>query len=74
MVYKIKIEVKKEDQKWKKIVLKKYLEIDELLAWLLFLCLSTVNQLLELTKLYKIIFEATSKKKKIVSILLEKKE
>jgi hypothetical protein len=66
--------VKKEDQKWKKIVLKKYLEIDELLEWLLFLCLLTVNQLLELTKLYKTIFEATSKKKKIVSMLLEKKE
>lgn len=56
--------MKKEDQKWKKIVLKKYLEIDELLEWLLFLCLLTVNQLLELTKLYKTIFEATSKKKK----------
>lgn len=66
--------MKKEDQKWKKIVLKKYLEIDELLEWLLFLCLLTVNQLLELTKLYKTIFEATSKKKKIVSMLLEKKE
>ena len=57
--------MKKEDKKWKKIVLKKYLEIDELLEWLLFVCLLTVNQLLELTKLYKTIFEATSKKKKI---------
>ena len=66
--------MKKEDQKWKKRVLKKTLEIDELLEWLLFLCLLTVNQLLELTKIYKTKFEATSKKKKKKRKTLEKKK
>ena len=72
MLYIIRIELKNDDQKWKKIVLKKYLDTLILLANFLFFKLLKLNQLLELNKLYKTKLDASSKKKNITRILLEK--